>query len=74
MYDRTHLTYSYKLLNLILVGGKTTVSGARSSAGKAGVEHEFGWRDVYDIAIRWRQFSEVFIRSLCFNYLLFDFR
>eukprot|EP01133_Synstelium_polycarpum_P009737 gene9737-11372_t len=30
--------------------------GASSSVG--GGDHPFGWRDLYDIAVRWRQFSE----------------
>lgn len=34
------------------------VSGAESS-GSGGKAHTFGWRDIFDIAIRWRQFSEV---------------
>ena len=35
----------------VLVSGK---SGSASTSA-----HEVGWRDIYDIAIRWRQFSEV---------------
>lgn len=35
------------------------VDGRSSSAVR--VPHEFGWRDAYDIAVRWRQLSEVCI-------------
>lgn len=41
-----------------LVGKLPKVSGAGSS-WTAGKDHDFGWRDVYDLVIRWRQISEV---------------
>eukprot|EP01126_Amoeba_proteus_P048813 TRINITY_DN5665_c0_g3_i7.p1 TRINITY_DN5665_c0_g3~~TRINITY_DN5665_c0_g3_i7.p1 ORF type:complete len:397 (+),score=66.41 TRINITY_DN5665_c0_g3_i7:136-1326(+) len=36
--------------------GKITVQGSGSSFTKA--VHPFGWRDLYDIIVRWRQISE----------------
>lgn len=50
------------------VGGSNSSSGGSSSSGssggamtgKRGSEHQhlFGWRDLFDIAVRWRQVSE----------------
>jgi hypothetical protein len=34
------------------------VSGP-GSTGYKGEDHKLGWRDVYDVTIRWRQISEV---------------
>lgn len=37
--------------------GETLVEGKASSGIKT--PHDFGWRDLYDILIKWRQYSEV---------------
>eukprot|EP01126_Amoeba_proteus_P056613 TRINITY_DN7132_c0_g1_i2.p1 TRINITY_DN7132_c0_g1~~TRINITY_DN7132_c0_g1_i2.p1 ORF type:complete len:433 (+),score=77.31 TRINITY_DN7132_c0_g1_i2:2000-3298(+) len=37
--------------------GIDDVSGPSSSGHKA-LDHKFGWRDIYDIIVRWRQISE----------------
>jgi hypothetical protein len=37
---------------------KDTVVDGRASSGSTS-EHQFGWRDMYDVIIKWRQFSEV---------------
>eukprot|EP01094_Clydonella_sp_ATCC50884_P015076 TRINITY_DN25658_c0_g1_i1.p1 TRINITY_DN25658_c0_g1~~TRINITY_DN25658_c0_g1_i1.p1 ORF type:complete len:815 (-),score=165.27 TRINITY_DN25658_c0_g1_i1:123-2273(-) len=36
-------------------GSRTVPSGTASGTSE---EHEFGWRDAYDICVRWRQLSE----------------
>jgi tetratricopeptide (TPR) repeat protein len=34
------------------------LDGRSSSGPSHGVEHRFGWRDMYDVSVRWRQLSE----------------
>ncbi|KAL6073358.1 Suppressor of RPS4-RLD 1 [Balamuthia mandrillaris] len=43
-------------LSKVWRGELTTISGKASSSTSQ--SHSFGWRDLYDIPIRWRQFSE----------------
>jgi hypothetical protein len=40
----------------LLVAGAANVAGKTSSGIKH--DHKFGWRDMYDISVRWRQISE----------------
>jgi tetratricopeptide (TPR) repeat protein len=61
---RQHLQCGFAILEMAqalrrewALGAPTVVPGAFSSKPH-GAPHEFGWRDLMDIAVKWRQFSE----------------
>ena len=48
----------YVMLCVILCGGVADDEGEGAEGGDTAGYHVFGWRDWFDIAIRWRQYCE----------------
>lgn len=60
---RQHAAFGFAIIELaqtlkaVWKEGKNQVSGKASSGNLR--PHEFGWRDMYDVLVKWRQYSEV---------------
>lgn len=59
---RQHAAFGFAIIELaqtlkaVWREGKPQISGKASSGNRK--PHDFGWRDMYDVLVKWRQYSE----------------